>query len=497
MTTVENISLSSFYEAIIENAESNILLLDKEFSIISLNPGFYWVFLEAYDIQLKKGEKLFDAMRPVAPLVADRWRTRCVAALKGLSISDEEEFESHGQTFAWKIYYKSVKLGTEQFVSIYSRNISGVKMFQNKILQHEANLRTIINSFNASIWLVNERFELIDFNDHTFAYFLTTYNVTLLPSKNFIDLLPDGMSDLRERWTNRLNDSLVAKDQTSHLDHISINGNDMVWETRIIPVFSGDYIIGLTISMEDVTQKRIDEQLQRTQMSELLKHNTELDKFVNSASYDLRAPLQSIIGVVNVMKRESPQSLNFFNQIESTVKKLENFVTNVSSYSRNNQRAIALEPIDFEKIIAIACDGHSHLDGARIVASTNVINQDCVFICDPERLMTIFRNTIGNAFQYFDKSKNSVLEIIVHVTTDFASIELRDNGIGILPELQDSVFEMFFRGTELSAGWGLGLYIVKNTIEKLEGSIVIKSTPGVGTSVIMKIPNRAPVLPKD
>lgn len=260
MTTVEHISLSSFYETIIENAESHILLLDKDFSIISFNPGFYWVFLEAYDIQLKKGEKVFDAMSQVVPLVAHRWRIRCSAALKGLSVSDEEEFESHGQTFSWKIYYTSVKLGTEQFVSIYSRNISGTKIFQNKILQHEANLRTIINSFNANIWLLNERFELIDFNDQTFAYFLNTYYITLLPSKNFIELLPDGMLELRQRWIDRLNVSLVAKERTSHVDHVSINGTDVFWETRIIPVLAGDSVVRLTISMEDITQRRIDEQ---------------------------------------------------------------------------------------------------------------------------------------------------------------------------------------------------------------------------------------------
>jgi PAS domain S-box-containing protein len=256
MTTVEGLSLSGFYEAIIENAESNILILDKDFSIVSLNPGFYWIFLEAYDVQLKKGEKLFDVMHPVVPLVAERWRIRCLAALKGLSVSDEEEFESHGQNFAWKIYYKSLKLGSEQFVSIYSRNMSSTKIFQNKILQHEATLRSIINSFSASIWFINERFELIDFNDQTFAHFLTTYNITLVPSKSFIDLLPETMLGLRQRWTDRLTEALTNKEKMSHRDYVNRNGEDVICETRIIPVMSDNRVIGLTISMKDINAKK-------------------------------------------------------------------------------------------------------------------------------------------------------------------------------------------------------------------------------------------------
>jgi hypothetical protein len=254
MTTVEGVSVSGFYEAIIENAESNILILDKDFSIVSLNPAFYWVFLEAYDIQLKKGVKLFDAMRPLIPLVAERWRIRCLAAMKGLSVSDEEEIESHGQNFSWKIYFKSLPLGTEQFVSIYTRNVSNERIFHDKIIQQAANLRSIINSFAASIWLLNERFELIDFNDHTFAHFSNTYNVTLRTSKSFVELLPETMLDLRQRWTDRLTESLIKKQKTSHVDQINRNGEAVICETIIIPVFSEEHVIGLTVSMKDMVQ---------------------------------------------------------------------------------------------------------------------------------------------------------------------------------------------------------------------------------------------------
>jgi PAS domain S-box-containing protein len=489
MTTVENISVSSFYESIIENAESNILILDKNFSIVGFNPGFYWVFLETFDINLKKGNNLFEIMAQSFPEIAERWKGRCQAAVKGLAISDEEDLEAHGQQFSWKIYYKAVRLGAEQFISIYSRNVSANKLFHKKILMHEANLRTIINSFNASIWLVNTQLELIDFNDHTFTHFLKTYNVSLLPGKNFLELLPEAISGLRQTWYDRLRIALLSKETTSYLDHINMSGEEIICETRIIPVFSDGGVIGLTVSMEDITQKRIDEQLQRAQVTELIKLNSELDKFVYSASHDLRAPLLSIIGVLNLMKRESPNNQLYFNHIESSVRKLDNFVTNIINYSRNSKLDIIPEQIDFDKIVERVWDALSYLEGSLVVKCNQSINEHVKLHTDFDRLSIIFRNILANAFQYYDKKKKSTLHISADITREVAIISFSDNGIGIDSALQPRVFEMFFRATDTSNGSGLGLYVAKNAVEKLGGKIYLTSTLGVGTEVTIHIPN--------
>jgi signal transduction histidine kinase len=495
MTTIENISISGFYESIIENAESNILILDQHFMIVSLNPGFYWIFLEMYDIQLKKGDKLFDILRPIAPQVSDRWRARCTSAMKGLSISDEEEFESHGQHFYWKIYYKAVELGNDRFLSIYSRNISVNKLFQNKILKHEANLRTIINSFNASIWLLNERYELIDFNDQAINHFLSLYNETLLPSKNFIELLPGSIHGLRERWFDRLNVAALTCEPASYLDQLSLSSGEVICETRIIPILSDNGVIGHTISVEDMTKKSNEEQLQKAQMNELMKINTELDKFVYSASHDLRAPLLSIMGVIDLMKRESGQDPLYLNHIESSVKKLDTFVTNIINYSRNNKVEVSRDEIDFHALIDSVIDHLKYLEGGRVVKCSRQINQEASMFTDADRLTVVFHNLIANVFQHYDKWKESTCSIHVHVNREVASVRISDNGVGIRPDFLDRVFEMFFRASERSNGSGLGLYVVRQTIDKLHGTVGISSTLGTGTEVVIEIPNLLEQLP--
>ncbi|HEY0741134.1 MAG TPA: HAMP domain-containing sensor histidine kinase [Chryseosolibacter sp.] len=140
-------------------------------------------------------------------------------------------------------------------------------------------------------------------------------------------------------------------------------------------------------------------------MNELVKLNSELDKFVYSASHDLRAPLLSIIGVINLMKRDSPHDQIYFNHIESSVRKLDNFVTNIINYSRNNKLDVVPEKIDFERMIDRVCDSLSYLEGARIVKRDQLIIERSVLHSDFDRLTIVFRNILANAFQYFDKSK--------------------------------------------------------------------------------------------
>lgn len=235
------------------------------------------------------------------------------------------------------------------------------------------------------------------------------------------------------------------------------------------------------------------EQLQKAQMNELIKLNSELDKFVYSASHDLRAPLLSIIGVINLMKRESSPDQIYFNHIESSVRKLDNFVTNVINYSRNNKLSIIPERISFETMLERVCDSLSYLPGADIVKREQLIIERTVLYSDRDRLTIIFRNILANAFQYFDKGKQPALFITAEINADKAHISFKDNGIGIEPLLHDRVFEMFFRASDASNGSGLGLYVAKNAVEKLGGKIHLTSTLGIGTEVMIEIPNLKPI----
>src|SRR5687767_12015933 len=81
------------FTSIIEDADSNILLVDEDFKVINLNPGFYWIFLETYGIDLKRGTSLLESMQKVEPELTVEWKERCLNALSGMPIKVEDVFE--------------------------------------------------------------------------------------------------------------------------------------------------------------------------------------------------------------------------------------------------------------------------------------------------------------------------------------------------------------------------------------------------------------------
>src|SRR5882724_2835938 len=95
------------FTSIIEDADSNILLLDDEFRIVTINLGFYWIFLETYGVELKKGTNILQSMHEVNAVLTRLWRGRCQTALSGIPVKMEDEFEIEGRRYYWEIHFKS------------------------------------------------------------------------------------------------------------------------------------------------------------------------------------------------------------------------------------------------------------------------------------------------------------------------------------------------------------------------------------------------------
>ena len=117
------------------------------------------------------------------------------------------------------------------------------------------------------------------------------------------------------------------------------------------------------------------------------------------------------------------------------------------------------------------------------------VDDNLTFKSDEKRVNVILKNLIFNAVKYqnFNQRKPS---IIVSANEDGNNLEIsvKDNGEGIDPEIQDKVYDMFFRASEKSSGSGLGLYIVKEMVSKLDGKINLKSKMGKGSEFIIRIP---------
>ena len=111
------------------------------------------------------------------------------------------------------------------------------------------------------------------------------------------------------------------------------------------------------------------------------------------------------------------------------------------------------------------------------------------FYCDKILLIIILQNLIMNSINYSDLTKEKPyikISAFEHQKNVFLVVE--DNGIGIGADIQPKVFDMFYRGTTVSKGSGLGMYIIKNAVKKLRGRVTLKSWEGIGTTISIQLP---------
>jgi PAS domain S-box-containing protein len=244
--------------------------------------------------------------------------------------------------------------------------------------------------------------------------------------------------------------------------------------------------------LSDITETKAVENTLRENNKQLKKTNEELDRFVYSTSHELRSPLMSILGLINLMEVEQKNNdlEYYFNMIRDTISRLDKIIHDIIDYSRNSRSDIIYENIDFKKFIEDAIQNQSHLENFEKIKFSVDVKNGVSFLSDKKRVEIIFNNLISNCIRFHNyEQKDPVVTVSVKTSPVNAIITIYDNGTGIHEKHIPKVYEMFYRATEKSTGSGIGLYIVKEIIEKLRGKIKIKSEPNKGTTFIVELPN--------
>lgn len=255
----------------------------------------------------------------------------------------------------------------------------------------------------------------------------------------------------------------------------------------------------LVLQNENLSKTTKELRVSREKLKEALRtleeRNFELDQFVYKTSHDLRSPLTSILGIINLIKLEKDQSyfMDYTHMIEGRILRLDDFIQSMLHYSRNNRSDLQTEKIDYHNILEECLDDlkyYKHFDS--IEKKWHIEGQDTAFFSDILRLKILFANIISNAIKYqdFDK-KHRFIEVRIKVETEKTILIFSDNGIGIEEAYLKDIYKMFYRATEASEGSGLGLYIVKQTVDKLKGQIVMLSAGNkAGLEISIELPNR-------
>ncbi len=252
-------------------------------------------------------------------------------------------------------------------------------------------------------------------------------------------------------------------------------------------------------AIRDISDLKAAEQVLQEKNKALEKTNEELDRFVYSASHDLRAPLASSLGLINISRisTDETEKHTYLDMMEQSLNKMDKTIQDITDNQRNARLQIETEEIHFENMIDDVLQRLKYLKHIDEVKINTNIRGEAKFFTDKIRLYVILINLISNAVKFirFDIS-NPYINIFITITQEKARILVEDNGIGIAPVDLDKIFGMFFQAARESSGSGLGLYIVKETINKLNGSIKVRSKVNEGASFELILPNENKTLTK-
>ncbi len=272
------------------------------------------------------------------------------------------------------------------------------------------------------------------------------------------------------------------------VDEISVNKGEhdkVYFDVHVSNLLNHYKVQGLVLKLHDITEKKKKEK-------ELVRSNQHLDQVIYKTTHDLKAPLMSALGLVKIAEDAPLEAKDqYIGLIKKTLLKLDAYIDEMNNFFRNEKLALQRGKIDLEGLLREEQENLKNLAHRDKVNVLFEVDNSIEWYSDPIRVKTIVTNIFSNAIKYQDLQKqNPFIKIASHINEEFCEISIEDNGIGIEPELQDKIFDLFFRATDQSQGTGLGLFIVKDTIERLKGSIKVKSGYGKGTTFFIRIPNQ-------
>ena len=233
-------------------------------------------------------------------------------------------------------------------------------------------------------------------------------------------------------------------------------------------------------------EKRIEE---RTR--DLEESNRDLEAFSYSVSHDLRAPLRAIRGFANALEEDyrdtlDEQAMSYLQQIEMGTARMTQLIDDLLAYSRLGRAAISLSPTRLKNVVERAIH---QLPDLRPVPEVHIAPQTCVR-AHPQTLTQVLVNLLTNAYKFTRPGVPGRICITSEVRGEMIRLWVEDNGIGIAPEHQDRIFQVFERlhGQETYPGTGIGLAIVRRSMEGMRGNAGVESELGKGSRFWIELP---------
>jgi PAS domain S-box-containing protein len=343
-------------------------------------------------------------------------------------------------------------------------------------------MTAILNNSPDAIWSIDTEKNLTSFNNSFCESMEEYYKISPyigMPILNHLD------SKLLEEWDSSYKRALRGEKFIQEMKRTH-DDQELFFNISFNPIKVNDKVTGIAVFANNITtRKNLDEQLHYKVK--------ELNTFMYKSTHDLRSPLVSVMGLIELAKSATKdvELIQYFNMIDESVHKMDQLLIDLVKIVNVSQGKLSTDEINFNTIIDEIVASLGYRTEFSEVVFKRHISEDFVFKTDRRLLYSIMQNLIDNALKYRSLRKGIESVIIINVSTHehLARIGITDNGMGIPEKIQDKVFDMFYRGTTEAQGTGLGLYIVKTTVEKLGGKISLNSLPDKGTCFNISIPS--------
>lgn len=253
-----------------------------------------------------------------------------------------------------------------------------------------------------------------------------------------------------------------------------------------------EFLEGEKLKLEsEILQRKMTEQKLKRSEIQLQKANEELNTFIWRSYHDLRGPLKTIQGLVYVALSETEKKIivSYLGLINETSAKLDSLLQQFSKVTEVRRSKVNIELINIEEVlnasIVSVFKDHKKYD-CEIIQDIK-INGNLYF--DKNFIFSLFHHLLENAVLYAKDAK-PLIKVKIRQYGSQLRIIMSDEGIGIQPAALPKIFDMFYKGTATSKGYGLGLYISEKIVGVFDGSINIFTDPDQGTTVVVRLKNQ-------
>ncbi len=469
------------FQLLFEKAPIGMAIINQDGSFSKINQAF--LILTGYDQNEIYNIKSSDIAHP-DEVVRNEGIDKKIFDQKLLSYNEEKRLITKNGDLLYTIEQgASLQAGPHLQKLIQVVNITSRKIAEKNLLESEKRLNQAQNFAKLGSWeywienknliLSSEIYQLFNIEENKQVD--ASFFISFLLQDEYQSLLPAIKNFMQNKQVDEIKREFKIKPDKQQEKIVQVKAAKIWQQEKVVKIFG--FVLDIT-------------ELKKTE-EDLRTRNNELTNFVYKISHDLRSPLSSIAGLLSLLKPMDEENDQYLHMIKNRVEKLDNFISDILTHSKNLYTAVSIGQVNMQEVVNEVWEELTHLANHKIVKPIIDI-QNKEFYSDGSRLKDITKNIIANAIQYINPSRDEhYVKIKISIDENRMEAEFIDNGMGIDPKTLPRVFDIFFRGSDTSTGSGIGLYIVKQSIEKLNGKINIQSSTKEGTRIFITMPNMA------